>query len=397
MVPDGLLGLFEDCRAAGGRALVVGGGVRDALMGHPSKDIDIEVHGLDPEALHRVLSRWGPVNEVGRSFGVLKLRWRDHELDVSLPRRDSRQGVGHKGIRATADPHLGIVEAARRRDLTINAIAYDPLERSYEDPFDGRLDLARRRLRAVDPTTFGEDPLRALRVAQFAARFQFEVDPDLLALCREMPLHELPAERIRGEVEKLLLRGRAPSVGWEVARAMGAWAQVLPEWDEAPEELDRCAREPVGPEPRRLALLYAAACGRTDREGTVRVLDRLRVHRVGHFRVRDQVLFMVTHRDDARGGLSDAAIRRLAESGDVGLVAHLIGSDLLARRAEALGVGQGPLSILVTGRDVKGVPPGPLVGQLLAEIREEQIEGRIRTREEALAWLREHPAIEPPS
>ena len=167
ILPPGLDPLFRACASAGGRALFVGGYVRDLLLGHPNKDVDIEVHHLDVDVLRALLRRLGHVNEVGRSFGVLKLRLADrtvvgdHEIDVSLPRRDSREGPGHRGIRATADPHLGVTESARRRDLTINAIAYDPLTDRFEDPFNGRADLEAGLLRAVDDETFGEEIGRA--------------------------------------------------------------------------------------------------------------------------------------------------------------------------------------------------------------------------------------------
>jgi tRNA nucleotidyltransferase (CCA-adding enzyme) len=165
-LPTALRPLFSAVREEGGRALLVGGCVRDALRGEASKDLDIEVHRLPADRLLPLLRRFGRVDEVGRSFGVFKLRVAGVDLDVALPRRDRRAGPGHKGIAAESDPEIGEVEAARRRDLTVNAIAWDPLTGDFVDPFGGRSDLAARRLRAVDATTFGEDPLRALRVAQ---------------------------------------------------------------------------------------------------------------------------------------------------------------------------------------------------------------------------------------
>src|SRR5260221_4550704 len=191
-------------REAGGRALIVGGWVRDRLMGHPSKDIDVEVFGVDAERLKEILRAFGSVNPVGESFTVYKVAG----LDVSLPRRESKTGRGHRGFAVSGDPALPFPEAARRRDFTINAIAWDPLTDTYEDPFDGRGDLARRLLRAVHPATFGDDSLRVLRAVQFAARFELAVHPDTRALCRTIPLDDLPAERVWGEVEKVLLKAR---------------------------------------------------------------------------------------------------------------------------------------------------------------------------------------------
>src|SRR6187399_2495565 len=134
---------------AGGRALIVGGWVRDRLLGRDSKDIDIEVFGLAAGALRSLLDRLGRVEAVGESFQVYQIG----EIDVSLPRRESKAGRGHRGFDVTGDPSMTVAEAARRRDFTVNAIAWDPLDDEYIDPFDGRNDLAMRRLRAVDPAT----------------------------------------------------------------------------------------------------------------------------------------------------------------------------------------------------------------------------------------------------
>lgn len=390
MVPEPLLDLFRACDDVGGRALIVGGTVRDAILGNPGKDLDIEVHGVEIGTLFKVLRRFGHVNEVGRSFGVLKLRVSGFELDVSLPRRDSKAGAGHRGILATADPWMGVVEAARRRDLTINAIAYDPLANDWVDPFDGRGDLARGLLRAVDVHTFPEDPLRALRVAQFAARFEFDVDPALEALCATMPLHELPAERVRGEVEKLLLKGVRPSLGWDFARRAGLWAQTLPEWDACPPELDLAVRLPVVEPPRRLALLYAAACHDLDVDRATVVLDRLRVHKVAGYPVRKQVLFLVAHRDEAREPVPLSRVRRLADDGELELLALLCGNVQLAADAEALGVTRTALPPLLMGKDLEavGVPAGPEMGRLLARVREAQLGGEIATADEAMERVR---------
>ncbi len=222
---DVAISIAQAVRDAGGRALIVGGWVRDRLLGRDAKDIDVEVYGLPADRLKELLTRIGPVNTVGESFTVYKVAG----LDVSLPRRESKTGRGHKGFEVTGDPTMSIEEAARRRDFTINAIAWDPLTDEYLDPFHGREDLERRILRAVDPRTFGEDSLRVLRAVQFAARFEATLDPDTLALCRIIPLDDLPAERIWGEVEKLLLRPARPSIGLTAARDLHVVERLWPE------------------------------------------------------------------------------------------------------------------------------------------------------------------------
>lgn len=394
-LPDALVPVLRACSASGGRALLVGGCVRDALLCRPVKDLDIEVHGLGLPELRAILARFGRVNEVGRSFGVLKLRLGPDEIDISLPRRDSKGGPGHKGIAVITDPDLGITEAARRRDLTINAIAWDALTGEYLDPFDGTGDLQRRTLRAVDRATFGEDPLRALRVAQFAARFEFDVDPGLEALCAAMPLDELPAERIRGEIEKLLLRADRPSLGWEFARRTGMFRRVLPEWDiPAPPRLDTIASSGLRPEEARFSVLLASALNPAT---AVPLLDRLRIHRWQGFAVRGVVSALVTARQSfpdapAANSMTDTEVRRLAETVSIPLFSILVGSPTLDARATVLGVQVGPLPVLLAGRQLErlGVPAGPAMGTLMRAIRDAQLEGQISSAEEALAWARDH-------
>jgi len=213
---------------AGGRALVVGGWVRDHLLGVRSKDVDIEVSGLDVERLESILAGFGSVHAVGRAFGVFRVGGID--ADFSLPRRDSKRGPGHRGFDVTPDPALGFAAAARRRDLTVNSIGLDPLTGEVLDPHGGRRDLERRVLRATDPERFPEDPLRGLRVAQLAARLEMAPDEELLALCRALDLSELSGERVFDEIAKLLLRAARPSIGMRFLEDTGQ-LRFFPELD----------------------------------------------------------------------------------------------------------------------------------------------------------------------
>ena len=211
MLDPVILDVARAVERAGGRALLVGGYVRDRLLGIDAKDVDVEVFGLDVDALESVLASFGRVLHIGRSFGVLRLAHLD--VDFSLPRRDSKIAPGHRGFAVSCDPHLDFRNAARRRDLTINSMSLDPLRGELIDPFEGRRDLDRGVLRATDERAFSEDPLRALRVAQFIARFDMRPEPALSALCREADLDQISGERIFGELRKLLLKGRRPSAG----------------------------------------------------------------------------------------------------------------------------------------------------------------------------------------
>src|SRR5437764_2409995 len=225
-IPEKILRLARAVRGEGGRALVVGGCVRDRLMGRGVKDWDVEVYGVEPAVLRALLDRMGRVNVVGEAFTVYKL---GRDLDVSLPRRERKTGRGHRAFYIEGDPSMSVEEAARRRDFTVNAVLEDPLDGELLDPFGGRADLGRGLLRAVSPETFVEDSLRVLRAAQFAARFEFDIEPATVELCRSIDLTDLPAERVWGELKKLLLAARRPSIGFQWLDKLGATAQLFPE------------------------------------------------------------------------------------------------------------------------------------------------------------------------
>jgi tRNA nucleotidyltransferase (CCA-adding enzyme) len=433
--------------AAGGRALVVGGFVRDRLLGRTSKDLDIEVYGIARSDLASVLAPLGRIEPVGEAFPVYKLG----SVDVALPRRESKSGRGHRGFAVEGDPWMSVEEAGRRRDFTINAIAWDPLADEYLDPFGGRDDLARRTLRVVDPVTFPDDSLRVLRALQFAARFDLTLEPASAELCRTLPLDDLPAERVWGEIEKLLLVAERPSAGFALARDLGVIARLLPElsalWD-CPQDpewhpegdvwthtllvIDQArrrngdlARGPLA------AIMLAAVChdlGKpattVHRDGRIRspnheaeglapatrVLDRLNVHALDGFDVRQQVLGLVAEHlrpsafYKARDTVTDGAFRRLAMRVDLELLARLARADCHGRlgpfdcsamdwfieRARALGVEHRPPAPILMGRHLLelGIEPGPRMGEILRAVYERQLDGAIATLDEARAEAR---------
>ena len=435
-------------RERGGRALVVGGWVRDRLLGRDSKDLDLEVFGVPSEALPGLLDPFGRVEPVGQSFPVYKVGG----IDVALPRRESKTGRGHKGFIVEGDPFMSIEEAARRRDFTINAIAWDPLTDAYLDPFGGRGDLKASILRAVDAGTFGDDSLRVLRALQFAARFELHIDEATLAICRATPLDDLPAERVWGEIEKLLLRSNRPSIGFELGRKLGVINRLFPEM----QALIDCPQEPEWhPEgdvwvhtmmvidqarqriddldgPDRIILMLGAVCHDLGKpattafvDGRIRsldheeqgvepatiFLDRLNIHSIDGRDVRRQVLGLVAHHlkpgmlYKRRDEVSDAAFRRLALKVDLELLARMAKADCLGRtgsfdcsamdwfieRARLLGVEHRPPARLVMGRHLLalGLAPGPKMGEVLNEIYERQLDGGIRTTEEGIELAKE--------
>jgi tRNA nucleotidyltransferase (CCA-adding enzyme) len=451
-----ILDIARTVRDAGGRALIVGGWVRDAILaqGVPQgADIDLEVFGIAEERLPTLLAQFGRVEAVGSSFPVYKLRVPDEtigDIDIALPRRESKRGRGHKGFEVRGDPTMSIREAASRRDFTINAVSWDPLTGDYEDPFDGRGDLARGVLRVVDPRTFGDDSLRVLRAIQFAARFELTLDADTAALCRAIPLDDLPAERIWGEIEKLLLKAACPSLGFALALDLGVIDRVLPEM----RPLVGCPQEPEWhPEgdvwihtlmvidearrgngdltrPRLVTVMLGAVChdlgkpattafvdGRIRSldheqagvEPTEALLDRLNIHTIDGFDVRQQVVGLVAQHlkpgmFHKAPNVGDGAFRRLAQKVDLELLARLARADCLGRtgtfdcsamdwfldRARALGVEHQPPPPLLLGRHVVelGVAPGPRVGEVLKQVYEKQLDGAITSVDEGVAEAR---------
>ena len=229
-LPPDLRAMLDAVRGIG-RPRLVGGGVRDWLLGLEPKDFDVEVAGVDFEQLQRALEPFGSTDVVGRSFGVIKVRSRASgtEYDFSLPRRESKTGAGHRGFAVAPDPNLSDAEAAARRDFTVNAIALDPFSGALIDPHDGRRDLEARVLRHTS-AAFVEDPLRVLRAMQLAARFDFTLAPATATLCREIAatFHELPVERVWGEWQKWAEKSARPSRGLAVLEETG-WLQHFPE------------------------------------------------------------------------------------------------------------------------------------------------------------------------
>jgi tRNA nucleotidyltransferase (CCA-adding enzyme) len=213
-----------------GRAYVVGGYLRDRLLGIDSKDVDVEVYGVALDELAQRLAASGRVDLVGRSFGIVK--WTlpsGSTYDVSIPRRDSKIGIGHGGFEVEFDPDMAPRDAASRRDFTINALMLDLARGELLDFFGGLGDLERRVLRHVGPA-FVEDPLRVLRAMQFVARLDLAVAPETVAVCREMvgSFDQLSKERVREEWFKWAGQSTVPSRGLRFLGDSG-WLVHFPE------------------------------------------------------------------------------------------------------------------------------------------------------------------------
>jgi len=448
-IPEKVIALARAVRDAGGRALHVGGSVRDVIMGAQPKDWDLEVYGIEPAQLRDLLDRFGPVNVVGEAFTVYKL---GSDLDVSLPRRDRKSGRGHRGFVIEGDPSMSFVDAARRRDFTINAILQDPLTDETIDPFAGQEDIENKVLRAVSAETFADDSLRVLRAAQLAARLEFAIAPETIALCRTVDLSDLPAERVWGELEKLLF-ARRPSIGLNWLRELRVIEQLFPELEaliEVPQDsewhpegdvfvhttlvADR-ARELIDdlPYPRQVAVMLAAVAHDFGKPATTKFIDgrlrsrgheeagvapamtfleRLKVHTLDGYDVRAQVIALV--RDHLKPGeffkkrdeVGDGAFRRLARKCELDLLYRVAAADSLGRnadwvprekwfnaeaqewfieRARELEVDTRPPAPILLGRHLleMGLEAGPRVGEIAKAVYELQLDGRVRTLEDA--------------
>jgi tRNA nucleotidyltransferase (CCA-adding enzyme) len=239
---------LDVCRAvkeAGGRALFVGGCVRDTFLKKIPKDFDIEVYGISAKSIGRIVTACcgeGKVSEVGKAFGILKIMLGSGmDIDVSLPRTDSKVKEGHTGFDVKTDPHMSIQEAAKRRDFTINALAADPLTGEVFDFYGGIEDLQNRRLRVTDEKLFQDDPLRVMRGLQFIARFGMVIDHKTQWIMRKTALHlkELPPMRLLEEWRKLLTRAEKPSLGLMAGMTLGVFHLIHPEFPpmkETPQE-----------------------------------------------------------------------------------------------------------------------------------------------------------------
>ena len=203
----------NDILALGGEIYSVGGAVRDEIIGKESKDLDVLITGIPIETLERILSEYGKVDAVGKSFGVLKFKAKGskEEIDITIPRTEKSTGEGgYRGFDVESDHTLSIEDDLKRRDLTINAIAKD-IYGNFVDPYGGIDDIKRGVIREVNPDAFSEDPLRMLRAIQFSSRFNFKIDEETYEKIKNNTkrIKEISPERILIELDKIATKGDA--------------------------------------------------------------------------------------------------------------------------------------------------------------------------------------------
>lgn len=438
--------IVADISTFGGRTLLVGGAVRDLLLGLPVKDLDIEVHGISLEELESLLKKYGPVSYVGKSFGVLRL----HGLDVdwSLPRSDTSGRKPHVEV----DPYMGLRKAFARRDLTINAMGIDLISFELIDLFNGYDDLKAGILRATDPEFFKEDPLRFFRVMQFVGRFEMQSDEHLNALCAAMDFSTVSVERIDDEFEKLFLKSKRPSLGVRWLDSIGRLQEIMPElyatkhikqnpewhpegcvFEHTMQTIDAAALIETSSQEEKMNLLYGALCHDLGKVTTSVIQDGV-IKSPGHDVEGERPTKSLLKRITRKKALIDAVVKlvryhlmpmqfiindagpsaykRLANKLHPDVTMALLAKLSLADKRGRNGTGHEPLTntppdikeflkkserskVLVQkeepilhGRDVMPyVQPGPEMGALLKKAYEIQIEQGVTDKDELLKLI----------
>ena len=393
-IPKPVIQIAQAIALAGGRTWIVGGWVRDYLLGRSSKDVDIEVSGLSFTQLHDVLSNIGPVRAVGRSFPIFKFHHSDYEIDLALPRKHS-----HPDGTVEVDPNLSLKESARGRDLRLNAMALDPLSGELSDPFGGQQDLNDQVLRAVDITRFGEDPLRVIRVARFAAQLNFQPDAELEQCAKEVNISDVASERIGGELWKIFT-APYPIRGVKTGCRIEMWSRLIEDvnFNETNVEiaaLERWAphRSQLGSPTRAVTVALGILLHPLSGQGLENTLNRLDIHRKNGLDMRAELLCALTRWRELSVRHDDAALKWASEQGELAISLGIARAlepkadlTLAWNRARELGILFCPLMPLVLGRDLieLGFSPGKGLGQVLHHIRAAQLDGRISTPEEAI-------------
>ena len=415
-LPGRLLKIANDIREAGGRAYLVGGWVRDALLGKSCRDYDVEVYDMAQDALVPILSKYGRTNLVGKAFGVIHLAMKGLSLDFSFPRTESKVGYGHRGFVVHTDEKLSFKEAALRRDFTINAMGMELPELTLCDPYGGIDDLKTHTLRHVGPA-FAEDSLRILRGVQFASRFGCTLAPSTVELCRTLSLDDLSVERLFEEFKKWLLKPGKPSLGLRAfldIKLDEYFPEIRPfesSWDTLGVVLDNMAalRDSCLAENKPCTLSEAqtmefafAALLADSAETSLKFLERI-TNEVHLLKIVPPLL--KAFREIAPSIVEDApALRRLAvKLGGLKLLCLLVQcapreffaadcdfSEKLWRAATEYDLLEAAPQPYLTGKMLMdlGVKPGKQMGEIIKKSFELQLDGKIKNAEDALAWAK---------
>ena len=436
-LPKRLLSIAGEIRNAGGRAFLVGGWVRDALLGKDCRDYDVEVYDLTQDELIPILKKYGRTNLVGKAFGVIHLAMKGLSLDFSFPRTESKVGYGHRGFVVHTDEKLSFKEAALRRDFTINAMGMELPELTLCDPYGGIDDLKKGLLRHVGPA-FVEDSLRILRGVQFASRFALRLAPETIELCKTLSLADLSIERLFEEFKKWLLKPGKPSMGLRAfidIRLNEFFPEVFPlhdSWEALGEMLDNMERlrrefvdanaagacaEMAGCAPlsdaQAMEFAFAAfLCGNP--ETSLQFLERI-TNETHLLKIVPLLLNEYRNLDFAIVNNAPALRRLAVKLGGLKLLCLLVKCSPREFYANSACAGSGGASFpeklwqAATELDLlnaapqpflmgkmlmeMGMKPGKEMGELIKQSFELQLDGKIKSADEAIAWARDYAAV----
>ena len=415
-LPRRLLSIAGEIREAGGRAFLVGGWVRDALLGKDCRDYDVEVYDLTQDELVPILKKYGRTNLVGKAFGVIHLAMKGLSLDFSFPRTESKVGYGHRGFVVHTNEKLSFKEAALRRDFTINAMGMELPELTLCDPYGGIDDLKKGLLRHVGPA-FVEDSLRILRGVQFASRFALRLAPETIELCQTLSLEDLSIERLFEEFKKWLLKPGKPSLGLRAfldIKLNEFFPEVLPlrgSWEDLGEMLDNMesARQTLAAEGNALsdaqAMEFAFASFLCGNPGTsLKFLERI-TNETHLLKIVPLLLNEYSNLDFAIVNNAPALRRLAVKLGGLKLLCLLVKCtprefyagnvefpEKLWQAAANLDLLEVAPQPFLMGKMLMemGMKPGKEMGELIKQSFELQLDGEITNADEAIAWAKKH-------
>ena len=406
--PNYLQIIFDKLYENSIKPIIIGGFVRDFLLKRDSKDIDVELYGVTSfTQLESILQEFGEVNNVGKSFGVCKLSLETLEIDFTLPRIDNKISSGHCGFEVKIDKDLDFKTATSRRDFTINAIGYDPIEKKLLDPFNGLSDLENKILRAVDINKFAQDPLRVLRAVGFSSRLDFKIDNELFILCKDMcnnnALEELPKERIYEEIKKILLKSTKPSVGFHLLKKLDALKYLSPihklkkeDFEEIVNAIDNIVKHKLNDNKTNILLMLAVICNKFNKKEIREFLSNLTNEKI----LEKKILSLV--QNNFQDFYSDSELFLLATKVNIehflifsAAINNLVDSEVFENikiRAKELKILNEKASPFLQGRDILacGLKPSQQYSQILSSAYTAQINLEIKNHEEAKKWLNKY-------
>ncbi len=410
--PNYLQNIFDKLDNNGIRPIIIGGFVRDYLLNitskQESKDIDVELYGvLSFKQLENILNEFGKINNVGKSFGVCKLSFKNLEIDFTLPRIDNKISSGHSGFKVDIDKNLDFKTATSRRDFTINAIGYDTIDKKIQDPFNGLNDLKNKLLKAVDINKFGQDPLRVLRAVGFCSRFNFKMDDKLFLVCKDMceqnALNELAKERVYEEIKKILLKSTKPSIGFFLLKKLNALKYFTPldtlnkcEFTQTLKALDEMAKNKTNNNKTNIILMLSILCNKLDFQQTKKFISNL----TNEKEVLKNILSLIGNKFEKN--YDDSQLYKLATKVNIEhfllfnkaihyLVEDKIFSDL-KKRAIKLNILNKKAPPYLLGKDILacGIKPSKEYSTILSEAYDAQMNLKIKNHDEAILWLKNY-------